>query len=85
MEKKTLGTVISVKRQWWLKINTKPIRTNSLDGAIFPHIVKVKYSAEGMEYIKRKWLGARLAPPSVGDVITVVYQTDQSNKIRLEM
>ncbi len=31
----TVGTVISVKRQWWLKINTKPVRKDLFDGAIF--------------------------------------------------
>ena len=41
MDQKTAGTVVSVKKQWWLKVNTKPIRMNTLDGATFPHIIKV--------------------------------------------
>ena len=45
MEKETTGTVVAVSKQWWLKVNTKPIRTvGPLDGAVFPHIVKVKYT-----------------------------------------
>ena len=26
MEKETTGTVISVTKQWWLKVNRKPVR-----------------------------------------------------------
>lgn len=43
MEQKTTGTVISVKKQWWLKVNTKPVRMHALDGATLPHIITVKY------------------------------------------
>lgn len=55
MEKTTVGTVISVKKQWWLKVNTKPVRMHALDGATFPHIITVKYSVNGQEYTRRKW------------------------------
>ena len=47
MEKTTTGTVLSVKKQWWLKVNTKPFRTGPLDGAEFPHIIKVTYRVNG--------------------------------------
>ena len=42
MINETNGTVIAVAKQWWLKVNTKPIRMGSMDGAIFPHIIKVQ-------------------------------------------
>ena len=58
MDKETTGTVISVKKQWWLKINTKSVRLHALDGAIFPHIIKVEYTVDGQTYTKRKWIGA---------------------------
>ena len=35
MDKTVKGTVVAVKKQWWLKVNTKPFRTHSLDGATF--------------------------------------------------
>ena len=47
MQNTTSGTVVSVKKQWWLKVNTKVIRKGPLDGAIFPHIIKVKYMVDG--------------------------------------
>jgi len=57
VDKETKGTVVSVAKQWWLKINTKPVRLHPLDGAIFPHIIKVSYTVDGVEYTKRKWIG----------------------------
>ena len=33
MDKETIGTVLSVAKQWWLKVNTKPVRMGALDGA----------------------------------------------------
>ena len=45
MEKETMGTVISVTKQWWLKVNRKPARVHAMDGAAFPHIIKVKYAS----------------------------------------
>ena len=53
MEKKTTATVISVKKQWWLKVNTKPFRHGTLDGALFPHIIRVAYVVDGREFFKR--------------------------------
>ena len=26
MQKRTVGTIVSAKKQWWLKVNTKAIR-----------------------------------------------------------
>ena len=58
MEKETMGTVISVTKQWWLKVNRKPVRAHAMDGAAFPHTIKVKYTIDGKDYICRKWIGA---------------------------
>ena len=44
MNEKTTGTVISAAKQWWLKINTKPVRMHAMDGAIFPYIIRVQYA-----------------------------------------
>lgn len=66
MEKEVMGTVISVKRQWWLKINTKPVRMHAMDGATFPYIIKVQYTVNGKNYVKRKWIGAGCHVPNVG-------------------
>ena len=83
MDQETLGTVISVKKQWWLKINTKPVRTHALDGATFPHIIKVQYTVDGKTYIKRKWIGANSQPPVAGSSVTVLYCGNNPNKAKI--
>ena len=84
MKNRTLATVISVKKQWWLKVNTKSFRRGMFDGATFPHIVRVRFTVGDREIIKSKWLGASLTPPSVGDTVTVIYREDNPEKFRFD-
>lgn len=79
----TTGTVVSVKKQWWLKINTKAVRAGALDGAMFPYVIKVKYLAEGKEYVKRKWVMRKDYEPMVGDTVRVIYDDMKPEKIKL--
>ncbi len=79
----TTGKVLEVKRQWWLKINTKPVRKHMFDGAIFPHVIKVSYTVDGKEYTKRKWISAYLHPPAVGASVRVFYE--ENNPKRAEI
>ena len=83
MEKEAIGTVLSVARQWWLKVNTKPIRMGAMDGAAFPHIIKVQYVVDGSTYMKRKWLGAGKPVPAVGSNLTVRYCADKPSKAKI--
>ena len=46
----TEGVVSQVKTCWWLKVNTKPIRRNMFDGALFPHIIYFTYTVGGEVY-----------------------------------
>ena len=39
MTQETVGTVVTVAKQWWLKVNTKAVGVHPLDGATFPHII----------------------------------------------
>ena len=83
MEKQTEGIVVSVKKQWWLKVNTKSFRWGPLDGATFPHIIKVKYTVEGTEYFKRAWIHAGRPVPEVGSTVQVSYDTEQPSKAKV--
>jgi len=85
MEQETQGTVLSVHRQWWLKVNRKAMRIGPLDGAEFPHIIKIAYRAEEKDFIRRKWLGAGKPVPGVGDTVRVFYHPDRPEKIRIEV
>ena len=83
MEQETQGTVVNVAKQWWLKVNTKAVRMGPLDGATFPHIIKVTYSVAGCEYSKRKWINAGQAVPPVGSTVKVLYDADKPDKARI--
>ena len=83
MDQKTVGTVVSVKKQWWLKVNTKPVRMHALDGATFPHIIKVSYVVKGTEYFKRKWIRACDQPPEVGTEVIVLYVESKPSKSKV--
>ena len=85
MENRTTGIVISVKKHWYIKVNTKPFRKHALDGATFPHTVTVKYCVNGKEYVKKKWLRACIPCPSVDETLTVIYDEEAPEKIRLEL
>ena len=80
MEKETTGTVVSVAKQWWLKVNTKPVRLHPLDGAVFPYIIKVKYTVDGKEYICRKWISAGHQAPDKEATVAVIYRADKPAK-----
>jgi len=83
MEKETNGIVVSVAKQWWLKVNTKPVRMHALDGATFPHVIKVKYTVEGKDYMKRKWIRAGSPVPGVGSFAKVIYSENKPSKARV--
>ena len=83
MDKETIGTVQSVAKQWWLKVNTKPIRMGTWDGATFPYIITVQYAVDGTTYTKRKWIGAGNAVPAVGSKLTVLYCSHKPSKAKI--
>ncbi len=82
---RTTGTVIAVKKLWWLKINTKPVRTHSLDGALFPHSITVKYTVNGIEYIKKAYISAKKKPPARGAETAVYYNGNKPSACRIEI
>ncbi len=83
MEKETTGTVISVSKQWWLKINTKAIRKGPMDGAVFPRIIKAAYKVDGKEYIKKKWISAGAPVPAEGSFVKIIYEDGSPDKAEI--
>lgn len=79
----TTGTVISASRQWWLKVNTKPVRRGTMDGATFPYIIRIQYTVNGTDYIKRKWIGAGQPVPAVGSTVRLSYDDDKPSKVNV--
>lgn len=72
MKIEVTATVLSVSRQWWLKINTRPLRISGAHGAIYPHVIKLRYCVGGKEYTTRKWIPAGEPVPSIGSHIDLL-------------
>lgn len=85
MEKETTGIVVSVSKQWWLKVNRKSLRTSPLDGADFPHIIKVKYTVDGKDYISKKWINPGTTVPNEQSKLKVFYHENKPSKSRIEI
>ncbi len=83
MIKYTMGVVVSAYKQWWFKVNTKPIRLHSLDGAEFPYIIKVKYFVDGKEYTKIKWISTNYIVPAVDSTVKVQYEENNPKKAEI--
>ena len=83
MDKQTTGTVIAATKQWWMKVNRKPVRMHALDGAVFPYIIKIEYTVDGKAYIKRKWINAGAPVPKVGSNVQVMYHSDKPSKAKI--
>ena len=81
---RTTGIVTEVKKIWWIKVNTKPIRKHALDGAEFPHSISVRYVVGGVEFTKRAYVPWRISPPSKGDEVTVNYNADRPSQSKVQ-
>jgi len=83
MDQQTMGIVTAVKKQWWLKINTKALRSSPGDGAAFPYIIHVTYTVDGRGYVKKQWLSPGKAVPPVGSSVTVSYSAADPGKAEI--
>ena len=68
-----------------IRDSRKPARAHAMDGAAFPHTIKVKYTIDGKDYICRKWIGAGNKVPDKGTTIKVTYYEDKPSKARIEL
>ena len=79
----SIGTVVSASRQWWLKVNTNPVRLHAADGAVFPYIIKVAYTVGEKEYTKRKWINPGCPVPKVGSSVKITYCPEKPAKAKI--
>ena len=77
------GTIISVKKIWWIKINMKTFRKSYLDGATFPYLIKVKYKINDIDYEKNKIVYWKNEAINVFDKVIVVCDENKPLNIRL--
>ena len=73
-------TVTKVHRCWWLRINTKPIRRYSGDGAVYPHIIYFTYQVNGTDYDGALWIPVRYRVPAAGEAIEIYYDPEKPEK-----
>lgn len=78
------GVIVDVKRCWWLKVNSKPVRTTAMDGATFPHIVTFTYAVNGQAYKGKRFASPSKQTPSVGQSATVYYDSQNPQKATVE-
>lgn len=81
---RTDGIVTEVRTCWWLKVNTKPVRSSALDGALFPHIIHFSYSAGGREHTGKRFLNYAIAPPVPGERIEIYYDGNDPRRYALQ-
>ncbi len=81
----TRGVVQSVKKCWWLKVNQKPVRAHSLDGAVFPHIISFRYVVGEQEYTGRAYVSWSKRCPNPGETLAVYYDGEQPERYALEL
>ena len=67
------GTVTAVNRCWWLKVNTKPVRRFSGDGAVYPSIITFSYQVDNIPYVGKLYIPHHYRVPQTGETIDVYY------------
>lgn len=79
------GKITAVKKCWWIKVNTKPVRHDMWDGAKFPHIATFSYEVDGKAYTGKKWISYDDMPPAVGKTIKVYYDHQDPAKYAVKL
>ena len=77
---KTEGVVTQVKTCWWLKVNTKAVRRNMFDGAVFPHIIHFVYTVDGQTYRGKRYVNWNKRCPQKEEKLTVYYEKEDPAK-----
>ena len=72
----TEGIITEVKTCWWLKVNTKPVRRNMFDGAVFPHIIHFAYIVNGQTHQGKRYVNWHKQCPQKGEKLTVYYEKE---------
>ena len=46
-------------------------------------MIRIRYAVDGVEYVRRKWIGAGQPVPPEGSAVSLVYEEDRPEKVRL--
>lgn len=78
--RETEGTITKVDTCYWFKVNTKPIRRFSGDGAIYPHIIHFTYTVESQRYTGKRFVHWNRRCPVKGEKLTVYYEPESPGR-----
>lgn len=77
----TKGTVTAVKRCWWIKINTQPIRLYaSHKNTAHPYIITFQYSVDSILYTGKRFVGIQYRVPQIGETFRVYFDPSNPRK-----
>lgn len=79
------GKATEVKTCHWLKVNSKPARTNSLDGAKFPRIIHFTYTVDGRGYTGKRHVNWSIRCPVKDELITVYCDAENPAKYAVQI
>ena len=80
--RETLGTITSIKKLYFIKINKKFFRTSIYKDSFFPLLITIKYKIDNKEYKKKKIIfkDVKLAKDTK---ISIIYKKNNPKKIQL--
>jgi len=79
-ENRTNGKIEKVTKCWWIKVNKKLVRMNTLDGGLFPYLMTVSYTANGRKYKKTKYIGLKEGLIGIYGTVNVYYDKSKPSR-----
>ncbi len=83
MDKKVLGTVVDIKKQYFFHHASLTAKMRSFDSIVFPYVITVRYTVDGVEYHKKRWVDSRDDIPIMGERVTVLYREDKPARAKV--
>ena len=80
--KRTFGTITSIKKLYFIKINKKFFRTSIYKDSYFPLLITIKYKIYDKEYTKKKVIFKDINLTK-DTKISIVYKGNNPNKIKM--
>ena len=81
----TMAEVSEQKTLWFIKINTKAVRSGPMDGATFPGLIYFTYTVEGVDYKGCRLVSPNDRCPIKGERIRVYYSPDEPTKYAVKI
>lgn len=84
-ENRTNGKIEKVTKCWWIKVNRRPVRMHSSDGALFPYLMTVSYNVNGRKYKKTRCIGLREGLIGIFGTVNVYYDKNKPSRCAIRL